>query len=143
MATGACRHTLRPAQARFDAGRHPRGRGPDGFGHTFQRAARGRTPVVGRHILRAAAHVIFRVAQGDPEAQGRRRPLHQARVEVQGDQRRAIALLLRRTGGPPVGTLAGNSQVIQLPFDPAQRRVEVVGKKNPQGLQEESAGSAR
>ena len=61
-------HPLRPPQARFDARRHPRGRGPDGLGHPFQRAARGRTSVVGRHILRATAHVILRVAQGNPEA---------------------------------------------------------------------------
>ena len=79
---GALRHPLRLPHTTFDLGRHPPGRRAHGFGDPLQRTARRRTAVVGLHVLLGAAHMVFRVAQHDPRAQGGRRALHQARLEV-------------------------------------------------------------
>ena len=92
--------TLRPPKAGGDAGGHLLGGGPDGLGRTFQGAARGRAPVISRHVLLTAAHVVLRIAQGNPEAERRGRPFHQARVQLQGHNRRAIAHTDRPIGPP-------------------------------------------
>ena len=107
--------------------------------------------MVGRHILRATAHVILRVAQGNPDASRRGRPLHQARGEVQRDQRRAIAHA-HFAVGPPLDVdrpaqreIPHDPRLVPLVDDTVTFHVGAVTVRDRQqfALQEESRGLIR
>ena len=87
---GSVRHVLGLPHAALDLRRHLRGRRAHGFGDPFQRTARRRAAMIGRHVLLGTAHMVFRVPQHDPQPQGRRRPLHHARLEVQRHNGRPV-----------------------------------------------------